>query len=167
VNLPVSRNTTYGAESPVLSGDLNDLEDCVIGHKHKELEIPLAAGAWQQRAGGVGELGDGQWTFTAGTESLLVANISRPAGSRITKATYVYDRTSTSQITRNLKRRKRDGTGTETIATTTENTSVGWNEHVDVYNHTMDAGYVYWIEIDITVSNATTFEGGAVFVDRL
>jgi hypothetical protein len=31
--LPTSRNTTYGPASPVLSADLDDIQDCIVGAK--------------------------------------------------------------------------------------------------------------------------------------
>lgn len=39
--LPSTRNTTYGAASPVLSNDLNAIQDCIIGRKHGDIVIPL------------------------------------------------------------------------------------------------------------------------------
>lgn len=37
--LPTSRNTTYGANSPVLSADLDDIQDCIVDAKHGEIEF--------------------------------------------------------------------------------------------------------------------------------
>lgn len=41
--LPSSRNTTYGADSPVKSADLNALQDAVVGRKHGSISRFVAA----------------------------------------------------------------------------------------------------------------------------
>jgi hypothetical protein len=51
--LPLSRNTTYIPGSKVKSQDLNDLQDCIVGAKHGEIELNLSPftfvtdGTWQ------------------------------------------------------------------------------------------------------------------------
>lgn len=47
MTLPTSRNTTYGSTSPVLSADLNDLQDCIIGGKHGSIIRKITAAAAQ------------------------------------------------------------------------------------------------------------------------
>lgn len=64
MSLPLSRNTSYAASSPVKSADLNDMQDCVIGGKHgqKYLAIPAAAARW-----------DSGWSF-AGNGNRIISS---------------------------------------------------------------------------------------------
>ena len=41
MNLPGSRNTSYAANQPILSADLNALQDCIIGKKHGPVTLWL------------------------------------------------------------------------------------------------------------------------------
>lgn len=41
-NLPISRNTTYAADSPIKAADLNDIQDCIIGRKHGDVTMVLS-----------------------------------------------------------------------------------------------------------------------------
>jgi hypothetical protein len=51
--LPRSRNTTYTAASPVLSNDLNSLQDCVIAALHGQIvrKLPVSLGSYSAAAG--------------------------------------------------------------------------------------------------------------------
>lgn len=47
MTLPLSRNRTYSPGDPIRSSDLNDIQDQIIGAKHGELELMIAAAAAQ------------------------------------------------------------------------------------------------------------------------
>lgn len=44
MSLPTTRNTTYTPASPVLSNDLNAIQDCIVGHKHPTLTKIIMGG---------------------------------------------------------------------------------------------------------------------------
>lgn len=51
--LPNARNTNYTAATPVLSNDLDDIEDCIVNGGHGPIvrKIPVSAGVWSATSG--------------------------------------------------------------------------------------------------------------------
>lgn len=88
--LPVSRNTTYGTDSPVLPNDLNALEDCVIGRKKPPWTRPFwpvlvyagTGGVWAPT--GAGAPGTPDITVNAITLNEGVVGVPCEEGDRVT-----------------------------------------------------------------------------------
>lgn len=101
--LPTSRNTTYAPSSPILSADLNALQDMITGNKHPLREVPLAAAAWTMEAGGTTSLGDGRWTI--GALSILAVSIPVFVGERVRNVNLIHNRAGAGTITMTLCKR--------------------------------------------------------------
>lgn len=61
MTLPASRNRTYAPNSPVRSADLNDIQDNIVGGKHGDKILTIAA-----TAGEVATAAGGAWNLAAG-----------------------------------------------------------------------------------------------------
>lgn len=172
MSLPNSRNTTYGASSPVLSNDLNALEDCIIGVKHPSVEDPIGAQSFVLAPGGTATLGDGRWTF--GAVSVLVANLKIIVGTRIHQIEWAYDRGGAGNVTLKLRRRNMIASagaqpaaanvGTAGVVTVSAGT--GWANNLQTYDYVVAAGDAMWLEIQCD-NVANIFGGARLFRDRL
>lgn len=83
--LPASRNTTYTTDSPVLSEDLNDIQDAIIAGAHGDRVLTLSAYAAfvsDAAPGWTAAGGPGFITSTAGTNIIYVP-IPLAIGARI------------------------------------------------------------------------------------
>lgn len=88
--LPTSRNTTYRKDQQVLSADLNDLQDQIIGFKHPSITVYFGAGHY------MGDEGDSSFWDGSGWNNLdfywdsgaagfsTHFGVAIPVGSRIT-----------------------------------------------------------------------------------
>lgn len=171
--LPSSRNTTYvPGVSQVKSADLNAIQDCIIGVKHPEIERGYAAAAWQtDGTNGIKNNVGGAWTVGGtGVESFTTGLPEIPAGDRITTVGWSYSRGGAGTVTMRLRRRKSDGSAPEAITPSagseTDSTGAAIETNVVTYNHTVAAGYFYYLTF-ATDNVAQSFLGAAVKHDRL
>lgn len=81
MSLPLSRNTNYAPTSPILSNDLNAIQDCIIGGKVGNQILSISGAAFAASTGGP------SWSATLGLAASpvnAVAAIPLGVGCRIT-----------------------------------------------------------------------------------
>lgn len=170
-NMPDAVTVVLGPNDAFPSTLGNELQVQVVGHKHRTMPFPYGAAAFSLQAG-TATLGDGQWTF--GALSLLVANVSRPVGTRITSIQYGFNRGGSGNVT--LKLRKRNivtgaaasdvvslaiSAGTGWTTTTLDSSTVG-----SLLPYLTEAGVALWLSAQCD-SASNVFGGGIVNADRL
>lgn len=168
MTLPTSRNTTYAASSPILSADLNALQDMIIGRKFPAADFPFGGTAFQLQTGTaqVGAAAD-NWTFSA--VSQLIANLSRSfgVGTRLNSLKFAYNRGGAGNVTLSLyKRNIVTNAARVTIATTTINAGTGWTTTTLSPVYVTEADMSVWLEVQCD-NVANVFGGCIVNADRL
>ena len=144
MSLPTSRNRTYATDSPIRSADLNDLQDCIVGVKHKELTLALPFFGGKVASGTPSYSGAGNVT---GINSTVLA-VPLPVGTRIKQITYTYNRGGSGNVQFDFSRRTGDGVGANfvNVSTSTISSGTGFTTAVhSAINHTILAGWSYWI----------------------
>lgn len=164
--LPTSRNTTYAADSPIKSADLNDLQDTVVGMKVPLHYLHLPAAAWQARAGGGAVLGDHVWTFSGVSE--LVCPLVLPVGTVIASIVWSYNRGGAGTITRRGRGRNilTGAAAADWFAAVADATGAAIENVTDTpaYTTLTDLGY----QLSLAVDNAAhVFYGAVVGISRL
>lgn len=171
VLLPNQRNTTYTANAPVKSGDLNDIQDCIVGAKHPELEIGVAAASFVlSTAAATASFSPAGWAVAGSQNAQLWAPIYPPVGSRITHIKAAWNRNGGGSVTLSLYRFPLDGSGGVQVATVLDSASVGeFVEDLTGIDHAVLAGNAYVLSINATAPAAgcTAPIAASWFVDRL
>ena len=165
--LPTSRNTTYGASSPILSADLNALQDQIVGVKHPATPRVLGASSFLVKQG-TATLGAGQWTFGAVTDLVKSLADLVVVGDRLTTVQFCYNRGGAGAIVLSLKQRNIVTGAAEAlvVAATTINAGTGWTTTTITYNYTIPANTA--VHLEINANNVANIFGGAVINnDRL
>jgi len=96
MSLPSSRNTTYVAADPVLSNDLNAIQDTIIAGKHGDMEIAIAGGAATAATALISSAG--VWQFTGAGEVVIIP-INLPVGKRIKLINHRFNRAGSGSMT--------------------------------------------------------------------
>lgn len=172
--LPTSRSyPALGPTDPVPSALLLELQDMVIGHKYKELETVIGPYGFQRNASTTAGkidavtdtwVGDGVQGFAIGAP-LVVA-----AGTRITRVKVGYARAG-GAITMALVQHAINGGGVYTVATFTDNATVGSTLHeLAGINHVALAGNAYYVLVTMDPAAdvaGSRIRGASYFHDRL
>lgn len=100
MNLPGSRNTTYGASSDVLSADLNAIQDCIIGGKYgnQTLVIPAAEFASIDAPGNPITFNFPVWQDVGAVR----CGLRIPVGTQIVSVEWFHDRGGAGTLTYSL-----------------------------------------------------------------
>lgn len=151
--LPSSRNTTYGADSPVQPVDLNDLQDCIVGNKHPELEICLFASdfVYAQDIALPGQAGLRQAGYITGAGShKAYAAVRVPVGKRVTTVEIFYDGANDAATLTPKFRKQILSTGVQAdVVAGAADTGNGIESQVLTANHVVLAGNAYFIEVAV------------------
>lgn len=83
-NLPLSRNRTYGSSDPVVSGDLDDLQDCAIAGAHGAIVDTYWGGVARLTGASINGSGDVEWTGSGVAQMPISARV----GDVLTGATF-------------------------------------------------------------------------------
>jgi hypothetical protein len=165
--LPTSRNSTYAPGAGVVkAADLNDIQDAIIGGKHPEFGYPIAASGFSND-GGTQTFDFDRWLGVG----LAVASLSMMrVGDRITKVRWGYNRNAAGQIAMRLYRQPLDSNVEVLIApisgSATDAATAGAAINETVYNHTIEADYLYTLYFDSTAAANEKF-GVVAYKDRL
>lgn len=161
MNLPTSRNTTYGANTPILSVDIDAIQDCIVGAKHPVIERPIHGSGWISPSA-LGTFNGSIWTGPAGGFEVRAA-LDVPIGDRITHVTFTYNRANAGTVTVTVVEVKLDGTGSNNLATFADNASgnVVTTKDLAAINYTTRAGYVYFILTNFNGASSTA--GGTAY----
>lgn len=172
-NLPSSRNTTYTAASPVLSADLNDLQDMIIGMKF------LSHWRWK-KPGRTGyelhiDFDDGSGAYRnikANADGALYYGFELcevPEGTRVTGVGAVAYGTHAGENMQVVLQTHRVGVGDLVIATLNITNPVATET---IYTaaagspHTLAAGEALWVNCSLPKSGDIFYSFG-VQIDRL
>lgn len=155
MTLPASRNTTYSAGSPILSNDLNALQDCIIGRKHGAITVAIhgtrlhaVTGSnqtnQQRTSAGVSQ--------TGGTLPGWCVGVELPIGTRILAVRAYFRDSATGTTTLNVALKKYVAvTPTATTVATSAN-SLGNGTYqaatTGAVSETLVAGTNYEIEVN-------------------
>ncbi len=169
--LPLTRPRTYTPGSPVVSADLNEIFDAIIGAKYKEREESIPGSSFVPFLGVPDGTGfDGVvWTHVASAFTVL-APIVVPVGSRITRVRLGYNRKAAGNVTVSLNKIV---AGVESgVATFTDNASGNvYVEHeLAGVNHTVLTGESFQLGISFDAASAAAGGkaiDGVFFHDRL
>lgn len=167
--LPGSRNTTYGADAPVKSADLNDIQDCIIGNKHPELEICLFATDFSAEGLGTRNVNQaGYVTMTVGGgNDRLFAPVRVPVGKRITTCEVFYDGAADgATLTPKLRKQILSTAAQADVVAGAADTGNGVESQVLTANHTVLAGNAYFVEVLVN-SGVHRVHGAKVKFDAL
>lgn len=172
--LPNSRNTNYGANSPVKSADLNDIQDCIVSHKHAEEEHVILAPGWLPDGFsiGAGTYNGAIWISPAAGLTLRAALPFLRPGERITQCKFTYGRQNAGNVVYELIEVDYATATSTTIATATDNAS-GMGDVTKLLaaiNHAVAAGkgYVLHVSFDAAAGAAGAYlRCGAAFADCL
>jgi hypothetical protein len=170
VGLPQSRPRTYGNETPLVPGDINDVFDAINASKHDEREFPVHASAF--RGGSGSPVFDGI-AWTAAGAFKLYAPVLAPVGDRITRCRFNYNRENAGHVIVSLNYwQLSDGTGPNVIVQFDDNVApVASTYHeLAAINVTIVSGRAYFLKFDIDATagaaNAQAL-GAAFFTDNL
>ena len=167
MTLPSSRNTSYGANQPILSNDLNALQDCVAGAKHPSLTSVLAAAAFQAPTSAGGATFNGDYWTTSGTMILTASLDMLRVGDRITGISATYVVGTGSSVTYQIIERNLTTLATTSVATATDATGTTVETgSISGINYTVQAGCSYILRISAT-NNTSIVYAGSVTRDRL
>jgi hypothetical protein len=174
--LPTSRQRTYASSDPVLSADINVIQDCIISAKHGDITVEYPAGhgladgsanAWDF----VG-LGYQAWWATPGASTLYVVfPVILPVGSRIRSfRAYVQDTTGGHTIGASLNQWDPVAVNGAVIATAANSAGNGAVQTLSQtgIDHTMVASRSYLIAVVNNSSTVTTHKilGASVTYDK-
>jgi hypothetical protein len=179
--LPTSRNTNYSPTSPILSVDLDAIQDCIIGAKHGPLEMMIPAAAFvaagqsaiatPQNVNIGGEAG-GVWrNWAAAPNNKIVSWIPIPVGSRVTAIDYYFNKLgSAASMQMNFMCTTLSVVGVPLLAIRTYNDltslSVEVTHSETAINYTIVNTDRPFIEV-ISTTAAHQFYGAKVTYDRL
>ena len=164
MTLPTSRDVTLNPADPFPSTLGNKLQDCVIGQKHPAQPRTVGPSSWHPKTPANATLGAGEWTINNTT---MVADLDWiPAGDRIVSANWSYNPGAVS-LDMSLRRRKFDGTAEETLFTFTDNTGSAVEQSLQTYNHTVAAGYSYYLQAIGNAAGGQKLLGATVVTDNL
>lgn len=168
MSLPTSREETATSANPVKSAVINAIQDAIIGGKHAEIEIGIAACAFV--GSGIAALGAVQLNFSGA--ATVFAPITAPVGDRITTIKWGYVVGASATLTWSLRRRLVDGSAAEETITpvsgsTSDNTAGGFESSTVTYNHQIAAGYVYVVYFSMSGTGNSNLFGASVKRDRL
>lgn len=146
--LPFSRNITLSPSDPVPSSLLNDLQDSIVGSKHANHEIPIAACDFTPESGSSANLGsNGQWSFSA--VSTLVAPCRVRAQERINSILFEYNRGGAGTIVVSLVKRIA-GSGVVTVVSTASiTTGTGLATTTITPNYQVAAGEQVYMRVEV------------------
>jgi hypothetical protein len=172
VVLPVSRNTNYGAEVPVRSVDLNDLQDMIIAGKHGELEVPVHASGFTPGSGAP-VFGGISWLGAGGAAFTLFAPVVVPVGDRITRCRFNYNRENAGHVIVSLNYWDlTTGTGPNLVAQFDDNVAPVASTYHEIagINVTVLTGQAFFLKYSFdaaaSAANAQAL-GAGYFHDRL
>lgn len=146
MSLPDSRNTTYTTVDPVRSNDLNDIQDCIIGAKHPDLEIAYHASDFQPDGATAALDQNGYW-LPSGV-GFQYAPIKLPVGTRILAAIFYYNVGGAGACTPKIRRLQLStGTISDVVAGVRDTTGAAIETQTLAANHTVVTGYAYFLEM--------------------
>ncbi len=123
-NLPGSRNTTYGADSPVKSADLNDIQDCLIGGKHGDKVLHINP-AWGR--GTADTIDSGGVVTMQNAGSAWSVSLPLLVGDRVKSVTVRMFGDGAQDTTLRLKKYT-DGVGADLETLAINNTPAAWTD---------------------------------------
>jgi len=164
VSLPASRDLTINPADPIPSAVINKLQDCVVAQKHPAQPRTLGPSSWHPKVPGSATLGAGEWTINNTT---MVGDLDWiPVGDRIVNANWSYNPGGVS-LDMSLRRRKLDGTAEETLFSFTDSTGSAVEQSLQAYNHTVVAGYSYYLQAIGNAAGGQKLLGATVTTDCL
>jgi hypothetical protein len=173
--LPFSRNTTYTAGDPILSADLNAIQDCIVAGKHGDLVLllsaaagmaPSAANAWDFTGAGAEPF----WATPGATLQHVTFPIVLPVGKRIKSfSVYLIDTAGAHTITAALVRHD-PAAGTVTPVASATSSGAGGRQTITASSltETLIAARLYHLDVYNNDATATshTILGAAVTFDH-
>jgi hypothetical protein len=168
--LPTSRNTTYAASSPVLSVDLNALEDCIIGNKHPTLEMCLDASVFKGDSLALGTMNAAGYLSSFSAAGIVRAGVPIPVGKRIISVEVFYSiNGSAANLTPKLRKQiLSTAVQADVVAGSADNTGAAGviESQLLTANHVVLTGNTYFIEVSVTNSLQRIY-GAKVLFDSL
>lgn len=168
MTLPTTRNRTYNPTDPVNSNDLNDLQDCVVGAKHPQMEINIPASSFRGDSTALGQYNQLGYVTGFGAAGKVVAELRAPVGTRIVSVVQYYDINGTaSTLTPRLMRQNHaSGAQNPVVSGSGDNTGTGIESQTLGANHVVLTGEAYFLEVTVAVANHRV-HGAKVLLDRL
>lgn len=148
--LPASRNRTYSATDPVLSADLNDLQDMVIGGRHGALVLcHPAIDAFATT--GSPTIGNYYWQAAA-AGNVMVLGLSLPVGGVITQIDAKINQNGATPVTWAFKSVDFQGLSS-TIASNSGDASTGDKTLSTTFSATILSTRAYMLELTFGQAN--------------
>lgn len=151
--LPLSNSATQGDGIPVSGPLLEDLQACITGTKHPPLEQGHAAGTWRLK-------GTAVYDDTVSADLVKMVDATAiaeqslgyiPVGTRITTVAFNWHSSAGSftNFVMSLKRRLLTSSAAPGVVATATvgGGTVGDRQSIQTYNHTLETGYAYWLEV--------------------
>lgn len=180
---PPTRPRTYVEGEPVDPNDMNEIFDACIAllgyfdltddsvqvsqlYETEEFDHGHHGCAFRATTGDANSSFNGvAWAFTGATDLYSPLEYLRP-GDKITHINWIYDRHGAGTVTVALRRRPLIGVPADVQSDAdATGAEVAFAEHDIMYDHTVEAGYSYFLKVSVTDA-ANQFASAQVYVTR-
>jgi len=162
--LPISRNETYGVNSPVKSADLNDIQDNIIAGKHGAIDVMLHPTPSEVISGSATR-NINHWLYSSGTV-VIGHPIDLPVGTRVDAIKVYCEQSTDDQVSAEPFKTDVDTDVTaDSIAASKLSGAGAGHKEIDFTSadsgipFTITAGKTYHLKISLLAGAATRYKG--------